>query len=96
MNTGFKSNKNVVYSCKCPVVWCPKYHRKILVGNERRRLGELISGVCSEHPAELMEMEIMPDLCSGYLKYTRNLVCTDSSNGFKPIHQEYSGRSSNT
>ncbi|MBS4888074.1 IS200/IS605 family transposase, partial [Blautia sp. AF19-13LB] len=25
MNTTYKSNNNVVYSCKYHVVWCPKY-----------------------------------------------------------------------
>ncbi|MBO5034298.1 MAG: transposase, partial [Oscillospiraceae bacterium] len=27
----YKSNHNVVYSCKYHVVWCPKYRRKVLV-----------------------------------------------------------------
>ena len=26
----YKSNRNVVYSCKYHVVWCPKYRRKVL------------------------------------------------------------------
>ncbi|MBS3938246.1 MAG: transposase, partial [Peptococcaceae bacterium] len=30
MNTKFKSNNKVVYSCKYHVVWCPKYRRKVL------------------------------------------------------------------
>ncbi|MBO5034670.1 MAG: transposase, partial [Oscillospiraceae bacterium] len=25
----YKSNHNVVYSCKYHVVWCPKYRRKV-------------------------------------------------------------------
>ena len=27
----YKSNHNVVYSCKYHVVWCPKYRRQVLV-----------------------------------------------------------------
>ncbi len=27
----YKSNNNIVYSCKYHVVWCPKYRRKVLV-----------------------------------------------------------------
>jgi len=61
MNTGFKANKNVVCFCKYNVVRCPKYSRKVLVGDVERRLRELIFGVYSEHPAKLIEMEIMPD-----------------------------------
>ncbi|WP_195837092.1 transposase, partial [Sharpea porci] len=26
----YKSNHNVVYSCKYHVVWCPKYRRSVL------------------------------------------------------------------
>lgn len=29
--TIYKSNKNIVYSCKYHVVWCPKYRRKVLI-----------------------------------------------------------------
>lgn len=61
MNTGFKANKNVVYFCKYNVVRYPKYSRKVLVGDVERRLRELIFGVCSQHQAEPMEIEIMPD-----------------------------------
>ncbi|MHB1731111.1 MAG: transposase, partial [Leptospirillum sp.] len=27
----YKSNNNVVFSCKYHVVWCPKYRRDVLV-----------------------------------------------------------------
>lgn len=27
----YKSNNNIVYSCKYHIVWCPKYRRKVLV-----------------------------------------------------------------
>lgn len=57
----YKSNNNVVYSCKYHVVWCPKYRRKVLVGAIAERLKELIVQRCSEIKAEIIEMEIMPD-----------------------------------
>lgn len=57
----YKSNNNVVYSCKYHVVWCPKYRRKVLVGAISKRLKELIFQKCSEICAEIIEMEIMPD-----------------------------------
>jgi putative transposase len=31
----YKSNNNVVYSCKYHVVWCPKYRRKILINTSK-------------------------------------------------------------
>ena len=57
----YKSNNNVVYSCKYHVVWCPKYRRKVLVNGVDTRLKELIIQVCQEIQVEIIEMEIMPD-----------------------------------
>ena len=57
----YKSNRNVVYSCKYHVVWCPKYRRKVLTGEIEERLKELILQTASEIKADIIEMEIMPD-----------------------------------
>ena len=61
MDIKYKSNNNIVYSCKYHVVWCPKYRRKILVGKIEARLKELIQETCLELQSELIELEIMPD-----------------------------------
>jgi putative transposase len=57
----YKTNNNVMYSCKYHVVWCPKYRRKVLTGEISRRLKELIIQKCLEIKADIIEMEIMPD-----------------------------------
>jgi len=57
----YKSNLNVVYSCKYHVVWCPKYRRKVLVENIASRLKEIIKQTVEEKQAELLELEVMPD-----------------------------------
>lgn len=57
----YKSNHNVVYSCKYHVVWCPKYRRKVLVNGVDMRLKQLIEEICTELRIEIIEMEIMPD-----------------------------------
>ncbi|MBQ9082254.1 MAG: IS200/IS605 family transposase [Clostridia bacterium] len=57
----YKSNNNVVYSCKYHVVWCPKYRRKVLVGEIAERLKELIQTISAEIHADIIEMEVMPD-----------------------------------
>ncbi|MDR3598889.1 MAG: transposase, partial [Desulfosporosinus sp.] len=46
MDIKYKSNNNIVYSCKYHVVWCPKYRRKVLVGKIEARLKELIQETC--------------------------------------------------
>ena len=57
----YKSNKNIVYSCKYHVVWCPKYRRKVLTGDVETRLKELVIQICEDMQVDLMEMEVMPD-----------------------------------
>lgn len=57
----YKTNNNVVYSCKYHVVWCPKYRRSVLTGGIDVRLKELIVDICKEMNATLYEMEVMPD-----------------------------------
>lgn len=57
----YKSNHNIVYSCKYHVVWCPKYRRKVLVGEVGNKLKEIINDVCSEINVDIIELEIKPD-----------------------------------
>lgn len=57
----YKTNKNVTYSCKYHVVWCPKYRRKVLVDAVAERLHELIIERSLGIGVDLIEMEIMPD-----------------------------------
>lgn len=57
----YKSNLNVVYSCKYHVVWCPKYRRSVLVSGVDERLKAILQEVASDLQAEIIEMEIMPD-----------------------------------
>lgn len=57
----YKSNKNISYSCKYHVIFCPKYRRKVLINGVDDRLKTIIQEVCMKHKVELFEMEIMPD-----------------------------------
>jgi putative transposase len=57
----YKSNRNVTYSCKYHVIWCPKYRRKVLVDDVAIRLRELIQQIATELRAGIIELEIMPD-----------------------------------
>jgi len=57
----YKSNRNIVYSCKYHIVWCPKYRRKVLVGEVEKRLKEIIQEVAKECDVEIIEMETDKD-----------------------------------
>ena len=57
----YKSNKNIVYSCKYHVIWTPKYRRKVLVRGVDVRLKEIVYEVADELQCEIMELEVMSD-----------------------------------
>ena len=57
----YKSNNNVVYSCKYHVVFYPKYRRPVRVDGVDERFREIAREVAGEMGFEIMEMEAMPD-----------------------------------
>ena len=61
LNMKYKSNRNVVYSCKYHIIWCPKYRRKVLSSEEGRRLKELIRKISFDLQVEVIEMETDKD-----------------------------------
>ena len=83
----YKSNRNVVYSCKYHVIWCPKYRRCVLCNGVDDRLKEIIQQVCIELDAELIEMEVMPD-------HVHLLVEVDPQLGVHKLIKRIKGRSS--
>ena len=82
-----KSNRNVVYSCKYHVVWCPKYRRPVLVNGVDGRLKDIIRETCAEIHADLIEMEVMPD-------HVHLLVEVDPQYGIHRAVRLIKGRSS--
>jgi putative transposase len=83
----YKSNNNVVYSCKYHVIWCPKYRRPVLVKGVDTRLKEIIQQVCTECSAELFTLEVMPD-------HVHLLVEIDPQYGIHRLVRQIKGRSS--
>ena len=87
MDIKYKSNNNIVYSCKYHVVWCPKYRRKVLTGKIESRLKELIQEICLELQCELIELELMPD-------HIHMLVEVDPQFGIHKLVKAIKGKSS--
>lgn len=83
----YKSNKNVVYSCKYHVVFCPKYRRSVLVGDIAERLKQVIREVAAEKQTEILEMEVMPD-------HVHLLIEVDPQFGVHRAVKNIKGRSS--
>ena len=87
MGSDFKTNGNVVYSCKYHVVWCPKYRRKVLVNSVDMRLKEIIHQTAQEFRPTVIELEVMPDHV--------HLLCeVDPQFGIHRLVRNLKGRSS--
>jgi putative transposase len=86
-NVRFESNRNIVYSCKYHVVWCPKYRRPVLVNDVHIRLKEIIHQTVTELQSEVIELEVMPDHV--------HLLCeVDPQFGIHRLVKRLKGRSS--
>jgi putative transposase len=83
----FKSNRNIVYSCKYHVVWCPKYRRRVLINGVDTRLKEIIAETALEFQADPIELEVMPD-------HVHLLVEVDPQFGIHWLVKQIKGRSS--
>jgi len=83
----YKSNNNVVYSCKYHVVFCPKYRRSVLKNGVDKRLKEIIYETAGDMDCEILELEIMPD-------HVHLLIEVDPQFGIHKAIKRIKGRSS--
>ncbi len=87
MRVVLRSNRNVVFSCKYHVVWCPKYRRKVLVEGVDERLKTIVRWMVAEQSGTVIEMEVMPD-------HVHLLVEVDPQFGIHRLVRLLKGRSS--
>lgn len=57
----YKRTSGAVFNLHLHFVWCPKYRRKVLVGEVETRLRELISEKADALGVEVEGLEVMPD-----------------------------------
>ena len=93
-----KSTAHSKYRCQYHLVFAPKYRRKVIYGQLRKEIGEILRKLCEQKGAELIEGEACPDhihmLVSippylsvsefvGYLKSKSALIIFDRHANFK-------------
>jgi len=59
--SSYRKNAGAVFSLKYHIVWCPKYRRKVLVGDVANRLRDLLYVSANKNGFTIHKMEIMPD-----------------------------------
>lgn len=59
-----------VYNLAYHIIWCPKYRKKVLVGDIEKRLKELLLQKAKENDWQIENIEVMPDLVHIFIKTT--------------------------
>jgi putative transposase len=83
----YRSNNNVVFACQYHIIFCPKYRRKVLVGDVEKRLKAIARDVAAEMDVEIIEMETDQD-------HIHLLVSVDPQWGVARFIKTLKGRSS--
>lgn len=84
----FKHSRNKVFLINYHLIWCPKRRKKVLVGDIKIRLEQIITEVAKEKNIEILALEIMPDHLHLFVSSHPNILIHNLIKAFK-------GRSSN-
>jgi putative transposase len=56
-----QSLKHTKWDCKYHIVWIPKYRKKVLYGQLRKYLGEVLRDLAQQKESKVWEGHLMPD-----------------------------------
>jgi putative transposase len=87
-NMQYKHSRNKVFLINYHLIWCPKRRKKVLVGDIKIRLEQIINEVAKEKNIEILAIEIMPDHLHLFVSSHPNILIHNLIKAFK-------GRSSN-
>ena len=83
----YRHNNHSVGSATVHLVWIPKRRKKVLVGDIKTRLSQIMSEVASEHEWIIKALEIAPD-------HVHVLVEYDPNTSINSVVKAFKGRSS--
>ena len=84
----YKHSRNKVFLINYHLIWCPKRRKKVLVGDIKIRIEQIINEVAKEKNIEILALEIMPDHLHLFVSSHPNILIHNLIKAFK-------GRSSN-
>jgi putative transposase len=86
-DTRYRRNAGSVHSLKYHLVWCPKYRRKVLVGEIAEELRSLLYQKAQELEVTIEALEIMPD-------YVRLFIESDPTEAPQRLANQFKGYTS--
>ena len=61
MKNEIKHTSHSSYRCEYHIVFAPKYRRKVIYGELKKEIGEILRKLCNEKKVEIIEAEACPD-----------------------------------
>ena len=86
-NDKYTHKNGIVYLNQYHVIFCPKYRRKVLVGDIEKDLKEILYEVAKENDVEIKALEIMPD-------HVHMFISFDPRQHIQKLIQAFKGKSS--
>ena len=69
-NNRWTHSNKAIYNIGYHIIWCPKYRRKVLIGDVELRLKELLLEKSKELDCKIEIFEVMPDHVHVFIKAT--------------------------
>ena len=66
------------WECKYHLVFAPKYRRRIIYGELRQEIGQILRDLCNRKGVEIIEAEACPDHIHMLVRIPPKLVCRKS------------------
>lgn len=60
-NNEIKSTSHSKYRCQYHIVFAPKYRRKVIYGEVKKDIGDILRKLCEQKGVEIIEAEACPD-----------------------------------
>ncbi|SHF17254.1 putative transposase [Desulforamulus putei DSM 12395] len=61
MGQEYRYTKTTVTLINYHFVFCPRYRRKVLIGDVDKRFREILQEICDENDLKIVALEVMPD-----------------------------------
>lgn len=96
----WQSQSHLRWYCRYHVVFVPKYRKRVIFGDLRRYIGQILRGLCEQHGVELVEGHAMADRVHLCVSIPPKYSVANTARFLKGksairIHREYMGSQRN-
>jgi putative transposase len=83
MVSQYRHGRHAVYLANYHLVWVPKRRKPVLIGDDKKRLEQIIKQVASEKNWGILDLAIQPDHVHLFVSVDTDVSIRDIANAFK-------------